>query len=157
MRKVCQSSRALWHPSMFCASLTCGSAGPSCRTARPTTRPVLAKLFGELLASGGPVGADTVAELNDMALEVQFILLEPGDIEFLAGGAALKLAGDIFLVVFDDPIGALLDILLYCGIGDCLLCDDARSTDALGPLRHQEFTFSLYGCVDIVSLIGTIG
>ena len=38
-----------------------------------------------------------------MALEVELVLLEPGDVEFLARGAALELAGNVFLVVTDDP------------------------------------------------------
>ncbi len=34
-----------------------------------------------------------------MALQVELILLEPGDIELLAGGAALELASDVLFVV----------------------------------------------------------
>ncbi len=37
-----------------------------------------------------------------MASEVQFVLLEPGDVEFLACRAALQLTGDVFLVVSYD-------------------------------------------------------
>lgn len=39
-----------------------------------------------------------------MSFEVELVLLEPGDIEFLAGGAAFELAGNVFLVVADDSV-----------------------------------------------------
>ena len=42
-----------------------------------------------------------------MAAELQLVLLEPRDVEFLARCAALELSGDIFLVVTDDPVKAL--------------------------------------------------
>lgn len=38
-----------------------------------------------------------------MALEVELILLEPRDVEFLTRRAALELAGNVLLVVADDP------------------------------------------------------
>ena len=38
-----------------------------------------------------------------MALEVEFILLEPGDIELLAGGATFELAGDVLFIITDNP------------------------------------------------------
>lgn len=37
-----------------------------------------------------------------MTLEVQFVLLEPADVEFLAGSTALELSGNILLVVAHD-------------------------------------------------------
>ena len=37
-----------------------------------------------------------------MALEIELVLLEPGDVEFLPRGAALELASDVFLVVSDN-------------------------------------------------------
>lgn len=66
--------------------------------------PELAQLLAELLPRRRPVGADVVAQLLDVALEVELVLLEPGDIELLARGAALQLPGDVFLVVADDPV-----------------------------------------------------
>lgn len=41
-----------------------------------------------------------------MTLEVKFIFLEPGDIQFLPSTPALELPSDIFFVVPDDPIKA---------------------------------------------------
>lgn len=38
-----------------------------------------------------------------MALDVQLVLLEPGDVELLTAGAALQLADNVFLVVPHDP------------------------------------------------------
>jgi hypothetical protein len=40
-----------------------------------------------------------------MALELELVLLEPADVEFLAGSAALELARDVLLVVADNPVG----------------------------------------------------
>ena len=62
----------------------------------------MAQLAAELLARGGPVGADVVAQVLDVALELELVLLEPADVEFLAGGAALELPRDVLFVVADD-------------------------------------------------------
>lgn len=69
-----------------------------------TRGPKLAQLSAELLARGRPVGAYIFAQLLDVALEVELVLLEPGDVELLARSAALQLPGDVLLVVADDPI-----------------------------------------------------
>lgn len=61
------------------------------------------QLFAKLLPGRGPVRANAFADLCDMALEVQFVLLKPGDIKLLARGTALELAGDVLLVVTHDP------------------------------------------------------
>ena len=37
-----------------------------------------------------------------MALEVELVLLEPGDVEFLTGCPSFELPGDVFLVVTDN-------------------------------------------------------
>jgi hypothetical protein len=63
----------------------------------------LSELFTEFLAGSRPVVSNTVAELVDVALEVELVLLEPGDVEFLSGGAAVELTGDVFLIVTNDP------------------------------------------------------
>lgn len=39
-----------------------------------------------------------------MALEVELVLLEPGDVELLSSGTTLELAGNVFLVITNDPI-----------------------------------------------------
>lgn len=66
--------------------------------------PKLAQLSAELLPRGRPVRADIVAQLLDVALEIELVLLEPGDIELLARGTALQLPRDILLVITDDPV-----------------------------------------------------
>jgi hypothetical protein len=74
------------------------------RGARRTTRlPEVAEVLCEFLAGGGPVRLDGVAELDHVALEIEFVFLEPRDVEFLAAGAALELAVDVLVVVTDDP------------------------------------------------------
>lgn len=62
----------------------------------------LADVFAEFLAGGEPVRANVVAELGECALEVQLVLLEPGDVEFLSAGATLELTRDVFVVVAYD-------------------------------------------------------
>lgn len=78
------------------------SADAPGRAARAAALPVLAEFLAQFLAGDGPVVADGVAELGDVAFEVEFVLFEPGDVEFLPRGAALELAGDIFFVVAND-------------------------------------------------------
>lgn len=74
------------------------------RTRGPAIQPKLAQLLAQLLACGGPVILDAIAQLGDVAFDVELILLEPGDVEFLARGAAFQLAGDVFFVVADDAV-----------------------------------------------------
>lgn len=70
--------------------------------------PKLAQLSAELLPRGRPVGADIVAQLLDVALEVELVLLEPGDIELLARGAALQLSGNVLFVIPHDSVRLVL-------------------------------------------------
>lgn len=67
--------------------------------------PKLAKILGEFLAGGGPVGLDAVAELDHVALEIELVFLEPRDVELLAAGATLELAANVLVVVTDDSGG----------------------------------------------------
>jgi len=76
-----------------------GCAG---RAGRATRLPELAEVFAEFLAGGCPVCFDAVAQLGHGALDVELVLLEPGDVEFFARGAAFELAVDVLVVVADD-------------------------------------------------------
>jgi hypothetical protein len=78
------------------------------RTSRSTILPELPQFLPDLAARTGPVETDTVPELGDVAAEIQLVLLEPADVEFLAGGAALELAGYVFFVVADDSAVSLV-------------------------------------------------
>lgn len=69
----------------------------------PAGGPELPQLARELLARRGPVGPDVIPQVLNVALQVHLVLLEPADVELLAGGAALELAGDVLFVVADDP------------------------------------------------------
>ena len=64
--------------------------------------PELAEVFAEFLASCCPVCFDAVAQLGHGALDVELVLLEPGDVELLARSAAFELAVDVLVVVADD-------------------------------------------------------
>ena len=46
--------------------------------------------------------ADVLAELGHVAFEVQLILLEPANVEFLTTGAALELACNVLFIITDD-------------------------------------------------------
>jgi hypothetical protein len=37
-----------------------------------------------------------------VALDLELVLFQPGDVQFLAGSAALELTGDVLVVVADD-------------------------------------------------------
>lgn len=49
-----------------------------------------------------------------MTFKIELVLFEPGDVEFLAGGTALELAGNVFLVVADDSVALLASFFLPC-------------------------------------------
>lgn len=85
---------------------TDGSGQATGRTVLSARLPELPEFLAELLASGGPVGADRVAQLTHMALDVELVLLEPRNIELLARGAAFELASDVLLIISHDPVRA---------------------------------------------------
>jgi len=45
-----------------------------------------------------------------MSLEVEFVLLEPRNIELLSRGSALELACNVFLVITNDPVVSLAPV-----------------------------------------------
>lgn len=75
--------------------------------------PELTQLAAKLLASGGPVVGDVIAELLDVALEVHLVLLEPADVELLSRGAALELASEVLFVVSNDSIEQPVSIVSF--------------------------------------------
>lgn len=84
-------------PSAVESSRACGSGALG-----STGRPELAKLAAELLASGGPVVGNVLAQVVHVALEIHFVLLEPADVELLARGSTLELSGNILFVVTNN-------------------------------------------------------
>ena len=72
--------------------------------------PELTQLSVEFPTGGGPIVGDVFAQVLDMALEVEFVLLEPADVELLAGCATLELSGDVLFVVADDSAAPVSDI-----------------------------------------------
>ena len=71
--RYCRGRRGACSQLLLC-SLTGRSPSWTSRSAR---LPELAEIFGEFLASGGPVGLDAVAELNHVPLEIKLVLLQP--------------------------------------------------------------------------------
>lgn len=65
-------------------------------------QPNLSQLSPNFLTGVGPVLLDVIAQFSHVAFDVEFVLLEPGDVEFLAGCTALELTVNVFFVVFDD-------------------------------------------------------
>ena len=73
-----------------------------CRAGGARFLPQSPKVACNLVTCSRPVVADIIAQLDDVAFEVNFVLLQPGDIEFLSRGAALELAGYVFLIIADN-------------------------------------------------------
>lgn len=120
--------------------------------------PKLAQLLAKLLPRGRPVGADVFAQLLDMTLEVELVLLEPGDIELLARGAALQLSGDVLFVITDDPVKLALVFERweeFPKAGD-ILGDDSRRAHTLRPLRDQELALLLDRRVNVITLVRAV-
>lgn len=82
-----------------------------CRTTWSAWLPELTEFFPKLLPSSGPIGTNRVSNFGNMAFDVEFILLEPGDVEFLTGGTALELTSNVLLIVADDPGISVSDML----------------------------------------------
>lgn len=76
----------------------------SSRATRTASLPELSKFFAYFLTGGGPIHADAVSDFGHMALEIEFVFLEPRDIEFLSRCATLELTGNVFFVVSDDSL-----------------------------------------------------
>lgn len=82
---------------------TISDAATTCRTVGATGAPELAEFLAQFLTRHVPVVPDAFAELADMAFDFELVLFQPGHVEFLPGCAALELAGDVFIVITDDP------------------------------------------------------
>jgi hypothetical protein len=74
----------------------------------------LPELAAELLAGRGPIVGDILTQLLNMTLEIHLIFLEPADVELLARGATLELAGKVFLVVANDPVSSAAALAYMC-------------------------------------------
>lgn len=96
------SSLAHVHITILAGSVGHSQTKTRRRTLRSADGPVLAQLLGKILAGSSPVGADVLAQVLNVSLKVELILLEPADIELLPGSAALELTGNILLVIAHD-------------------------------------------------------
>jgi len=91
--------------SLGTQSLSCACTVKSGRALGTADGPELLQLAAKFLASGGPVVCNVLSQILDVALEVQLVLLEPADVEFLAGCTTLELSGNVLLVVANDSTG----------------------------------------------------
>jgi hypothetical protein len=88
----------------MCIELVCHlSRGGPCGTGGATRLPELANVLAQFLPGCGPVRLDAVAELGHVALQIEFALLQPRDVEFSARRSALELAVDVLVIVTDNP------------------------------------------------------
>jgi len=90
------------------APQTSGGTGGSA----PARCPEVAQLPAHLHTCRCPVSADLVAQLVDVALQVEFVLLQPGDVQLLTSCTALQLARYVAFVITNDPVGTLLAAVL---------------------------------------------
>ena len=74
------------------------------RALRSARRPELAQLLAQLLARRRPVVTDVVAQVLDVPLQVELVLLQPADVELLPRGAAPELARNVLFVVAHNPV-----------------------------------------------------
>jgi hypothetical protein len=86
------------------------NAAAASRAVIPAGAPELAELLGQFLARHVPVVPDAFAEFANVTLDLELVLLQPGHVEFLAGRAALELAGYVFIVVTDDPDQVIISL-----------------------------------------------
>ena len=129
------------------------------RTVGSAGLPELSEVFAELLAGCGPVCADRVAQFGNVALDVELVLLEPGNIELLASSAALELTRNVLFVVSNNSARTQvsrcsIEVLCFFLF---LLCDDSSGADTLGTLGDQEHALFLDRFVDVVAFVSTIG
>ncbi len=80
------------------------SSNSRSRAGWSTALPKLPQLFSNLTSCAGPITANTIPKLGDVTSEIELVLLEPADVEFLTGCATLELAGDVFFIVADDSV-----------------------------------------------------
>lgn len=96
-----------------------------------------------------------------MALEVHLVLLDPADVQLLARGATLELAGEVLLVVANDPANKPLAdyrmVTFFSFLALCLPSNQPRSAHTLGTLGDEELASGLDGLVDIVTFGSTVG
>jgi hypothetical protein len=94
-----------------------------------------------------------------VALDVELVLLEPRNVELLARSTTLQLAGDVLLVVSNNP--GEKSKQSACSMRRwtlrVLLCDDASGADAFGTLGDKEHALFLDRLVNVITLVGAVG
>jgi hypothetical protein len=73
------------------------------RTRRSAALQKLSQVSANLSPCAGPILPYRVPQFANVALDFEFILFEPGDIELLARCTSLKLPSNVLFIVPDNP------------------------------------------------------
>ena len=81
----------------------CAISCPWRRTVWPTSLQKLSQVLGDFSACAGPILPYRVPQFANVALDFEFVLFEPGDIELLARCSSFKLPSDVLFIVANNP------------------------------------------------------
>jgi hypothetical protein len=81
----------------------CAISCTGCWTRRSAALEKLSQVSGDLSPCAGPILPYRVSQFANVALDFEFVLFEPGDIELLARCTSLKLPSDVLFIVADNP------------------------------------------------------
>lgn len=93
---------ARWTTETASATQVHAVSGTGGRAAGPAV-PKVAQFAAQFLARRGPVVSDVVPDFRHMSFDFQLVLLEPRHVQFLPRGTALELAGNVLVVVANNP------------------------------------------------------
>jgi hypothetical protein len=129
------------------------------RTSRSAVLPELPQFLAYFTARTSPVVSDAVPQFSDMTTEIQLVLFEPTDVEFLARGTAFELTCYIFFVVADNSVVDRLEqetpVKESRQEGD-ILSNDTSGAHTLCTLRNKELALLLDGFVNIITFVRAI-
>ena len=90
------------------------------------------------MAGCHPVAANAVSQLNDVTLKIQFIFLQPRDVELFTRCSTFELPGNILFIVSNNSKRSSVHMSLRRE--DSVLCNDAGCAHTFSPLSDEEFS-----------------
>ena len=104
----------------------------------------MSQLPAEFLTGIGPVVADVVSKFRHMALDFQFILLEPRDVELLTR--------DVLVIITDNSraLSAICNLQLFQGQYEPR--DNASRANTFSALGDKELPLGLNGGINVIAL-----